>query len=172
MAKLVVLSPGMTGRAQELKTDKTTIGRFLDNTFQIDESSVSSHHCEILVRGNDIVVKDLNSTNGTFINGEKVVEAPIKPGQILRVGMIEIRLDNDAPPRTRNKFDETTVIRGGVNRTELEAGVRPDSFQNKGTGPGFSKKDDRPTKIVIIACAILGVVIVGLLLYVFAIANK
>ena len=72
MPKLVLLSPGMTGRTHELKADKTTIGRLEDNAFQIAEASVSSHHCEVLLRGNDIVVRDLNSTNGTFIGKSQV----------------------------------------------------------------------------------------------------
>src|SRR5256712_3432273 len=97
MAKLVVLSAGMTGRTHELKVDKTTIGRVEDNTFQIAEPSVSSHHCEVLLRGSDIVVRDLNSTNGTYINGEKVTESVLKPGQVLRLGQIEMRLETDTP---------------------------------------------------------------------------
>src|SRR5437016_6370426 len=96
MAKLVLLSPGMTGRIHDLKVDKTTIGRVEDNTFQIAEPSVSSHHCEVLLRGSEVVVRDLNSTNGTFINGEKVTETVIKPGQVLRLGQIEIRLETEA----------------------------------------------------------------------------
>ena len=96
MAKLVLLSAGMTGRTHELKVDKTTIGRVEDNTFQIAEPSVSSHHCEILLRGSEVVVRDLNSTNGTFINGEKVTETVIKPGQVLRLGQIEMRLETDS----------------------------------------------------------------------------
>src|SRR5882757_8700801 len=96
MAKLVVLSAGMTGRTHELKVDKTTIGRVEDNTFQIAEPSVSSHHCEILLRGTEVLVKDLNSTNGTFINGEKVSETVLKPGQTLRLGQIEMKLETDA----------------------------------------------------------------------------
>src|SRR5213594_3316021 len=97
MAKLVLLSAGMTGRTHELKVDKTTIGRVEDNTFQIAEPSVSSHHCEILLRGSDILVRDLNSTNGTYISGEKITESVLKPGQILRLGQIEMRLETDAP---------------------------------------------------------------------------
>src|SRR6185436_17884791 len=114
MAKLVLLSAGMTGRTHELKVDKTTIGRVEDNTFQIAEPSVSSHHCEILLKGNDVVVKDLNSTNGTFVNGEKVAEAEIvlKPGQVLRLGQIEMRLETDAPPAAASKkpVDQTMVM--------------------------------------------------------------
>ena len=89
MAKLVVLSEGFTGRTYELKVEKTTIGRLEDNSFQIAEPSISSHHCEVLLRGNDFVVKDLNSTNGTFVSGERVTETPLKPGQIGRASCRE-----------------------------------------------------------------------------------
>src|SRR6266705_5861027 len=103
MPRLVLLSEGFTGRNYELKTDKTTVGRLSDNSFEIPEASVSSHHAEILLRGNDVVVKDLNSTNGTFINGEKVTEAVLKPGQILRLGMIEMRLETGESAATTSK---------------------------------------------------------------------
>src|SRR5437868_15478443 len=96
MAKLVLLSAGLAGRSYELKVEKTTIGRVEDNTFPIAEPSVSSHHCEILLRGSEVVVRDLNSTNGTFINGEKITEMVLKPGQILRLGQIEMRLETEA----------------------------------------------------------------------------
>src|SRR5688572_11064013 len=95
MPKLVVLSEGLTGRSHDLKVDKTTIGRLEDNTFQIAEQSVSSHHCEILLKGTDVIVRDLDSTNGTYINGEKISEKVLKPGQILRLGNVEARLETD-----------------------------------------------------------------------------
>ena len=161
----------MTGRTHDLKTEKTTVGRVEDNTFQIAEPSVSSHHCEVLLRGNDVIVKDLNSTNGTYINGEKISESAIKPGQILRLGQIEMRLETDTPAAAASKkpLDQTMVMQRGVSLTELETGARR-GFDTKGTG--FAKKDNKINKIVITACVILGVVIVGLLLYVFAIAGK
>src|SRR5580704_4737088 len=97
MAKLVVLSEGMTGQSYELKVEKTTVGRVEDNTFQIAQPSVSSHHCEVLLRGNEVVVKDLNSTNGTFINGQQVSgESVLKAGEVLRLGQVEIRLETGA----------------------------------------------------------------------------
>jgi pSer/pThr/pTyr-binding forkhead associated (FHA) protein len=172
MVKLVLLSAGMTGRTHELKADKTTIGRVEDNTFQIAEPSVSSHHCEVLLRGSDVIVKDLNSTNGTFINGDKVSESPLKVGQILRLGQIEMRLESDAAPAPAKKqaTTQTMVMQRGVSLTELETGARGPGFDTKSTG--FSKKENKANKVVIIACAVLGVVIIGLLLYVFAIAGK
>ena len=160
----------MTGRTHDLKTEKTTVGRVEDNSFQIAEPSVSSHHCEVLLRGNDVIIKDLSSTNGTYINGEKISESPIKPGQILRLGQVEMRLETDAAPATSKKpLDQTMVMQRGVSLTELETGARR-GFDTKGTG--FAKKDNKVNKIVITACVILGVVILGLLLYVFTIAGS
>src|SRR5450432_3473805 len=98
MAKLVIQNQGMTGRACELHTDRTTIGRVEDNTFQIADPSVSSHHCEVHLRGNDIVIRDLNSTNGSFINNDKIAEQILKPGQVLRLGQVELKLEADGAP--------------------------------------------------------------------------
>src|SRR5438876_3522550 len=145
MVKLVVLSEGLTGLTFELKVEKTTVGRLEDNAFQIAEPSVSSHHCELLQRGGDFVVKDLNSTNGTFINGEKITEAPLKPGQILRLGQVEIRLETDAAPSAPKKLSQTMVMQRGVSLTELEQGARGAGFDTKGSG--FSKKDNKVNKI-------------------------
>jgi pSer/pThr/pTyr-binding forkhead associated (FHA) protein len=171
MAKLVVLSAGMTGRTQELKVDKTTIGRVEDNTFQIAEPSVSSHHCEVLLRGSEVVVRDLNSTNGTFINGEKVTEQAMKPGQILRLGQVELRLETEAPAAPAKKhLDQTLVMQRGVSLNELEQGTRAGGFDTKGSG--FSKKDDKGSKIFWIVAGLVGLLIVGLLVYVFMTVNS
>src|ERR1700722_12153774 len=93
MAKLVIQNQGMTGRAHELSTDRTTVGRVEDNTFQIGDPSVSSHHCEVQLRGGEILIRDLNSTNGSFINEVKITEQVLKPGQTLRLGQVELKLE-------------------------------------------------------------------------------
>jgi hypothetical protein len=171
MLKLVVLSPGMTGRTQELKVEKTTIGRLEDNTFQIVEPSVSSHHCEVLLRGGEVVVRDLNATNGTYISGEKVAERTLKPGQILRLGQVEMRLDTDAAGvPARGHFDRTTVIPGGVKLTDLEQGARDGGFGTKGSG--FSKKDNKVNQIFIMIGVVLGLVILALLIYIASTITK
>lgn len=179
MAKLVVLSAGLAGRTHELNVDKTTVGRVEDNTFQIGEPSVSSHHCEVFLRNGEVVVKDLNSTNGTFINGEKVSERVLKPGEILRLGQIELRLESEgapsstsapapatapssAPTTPTKKVDQTMVMQRGVSLDELEKGPRG-AFDSK----GFSKKDNKVNKIFIIAGIGVGVVIILLVLYIW-----
>jgi len=170
MAKLVLLSQGLIGRTHELKVDKTTIGRVDDNTFPIAEGSVSSHHCEVLLKGGDVVVHDLNSTNGTFINGEKVAESILKPGQILRLGQIEMRLETEgspapAPGASKKTPDNTVVMQRGVSLTDLEAGAQK-GFDT--AGKGFSKKDNKGNKIFWLVAIVVGVVIIGLLIFTFA----
>jgi len=168
MARLVLLSEGFNGRAYELKVDKTTVGRVSDNAFEIPEASVSSHHAEILLRGNDIVVRDLGSTNGTFINGEKITEAVLKPGQTLRFGTIDLRLDTgDAPAsaapagattaarKPKQNLDQTVIIPQGVKLDELGGAGGP---PNLGNTTGFEKKSNRGGKIfaIVVIIAIVG----------------
>jgi pSer/pThr/pTyr-binding forkhead associated (FHA) protein len=171
MPKLVVLSEGLTGRSHELKVEKTTIGRLEDNSFQIPEQSVSSHHCEILLKGNDVIVKDLNSTNGTFINGEKISEQPLKPGQILRLGQIEVRLEGDgtqpaaagAPAEKKRMDPNTRVIPRGVklNEADQAAGVKFDK------NSPFAKKSNKTNMIFIVVGVVLGLIIVSFLILAF-----
>src|ERR1700722_10232343 len=110
MAKLVVLTQSMAGRSCDLTAERTTVGRVEDNTFQIAEPSVSSRHCEILLQGSDILIKDLGSTNGTFINGEKITEGILKPGQTLKLGNIELKLDVPGAPASAPAASSPTPV--------------------------------------------------------------
>jgi len=175
MAKLVILNQGMTGRTFEVNVEKNTVGRVEDNTFQIADASVSSHHAEILMQGPDLLIKDIGSTNGTFINGEKISEAILKSGQTLRFGQVELKIDDGkpvsapvpaaapAPAAASKKQDATMVIPRGVSLTDLEqSGARPAGFD---TNASFSKKSNKANKYFIIGGIIVGVVIVGFILY-------
>jgi hypothetical protein len=183
MAKLVILNQGMTGRAHELNVDRTTIGRVEDNTFQIADPSVSSHHCEALLRENEVLIRDLNSTNGSYINGEKIAESILKPGQTLRLGQVELHLEvpgmptppasstapvttaapapTPAPPK--KPVDATLVIPRGVSLTELErgGGVRPPGFDSTTV---FSKKKKQNNKYILIGGIVIAAIIIILIL--------
>ncbi|HTQ49566.1 MAG TPA: DUF4388 domain-containing protein [Candidatus Acidoferrales bacterium] len=98
MAKLVVVSPVLTGLSHELGGNWVTIGRADVNTFQIVESSISGRHCEVRLQGDELLVRDLLSTNGTFVQDHKIAEAVLKPGQTLRLGNVELRLEASATP--------------------------------------------------------------------------
>ena len=184
MAKLVILNQGMTGRAFDLNVERTTVGRVEDNTLQIPDPSVSSHHAEILLRGTDILVRDLNSTNGTFLNGEKISEVVLQPGQVLRFGQVELKIDDGkpvgspaplpvsgsapapapvpppAPTPAKKAVDGTMIIPRGVNLNDLgQAGSRPPSANT-----AFAKKSNKANTYFIIGGIIVGLIIVGILI--------
>ena len=97
MATLVIVTPGLAGLSHELSDGWTTIGRADGNAFKIAEPSVSGQHCEVRLRGDELMVRDLCSTNGTFVKGEKIIETVLRPGQVLRVGEVDLRFEALAP---------------------------------------------------------------------------
>jgi pSer/pThr/pTyr-binding forkhead associated (FHA) protein len=185
MAKLVVLTQSLAGRSHELAAELTTVGRVEDNAFQIAEPSVSSRHCEILLRGSDIVIKDLNSTNGTFINGEKITEAVLKPGQILKLGNVELKLDvpgapaapapapsTAAPPPAASapsspKKEAAKATSGGVSLKDLEGGGRG-SYDSS----VFTKKKKGKALYFWIGVGVVMVIIVVIIIVVIARARQ
>jgi hypothetical protein len=125
MARLVILTKGKPGRAFELGKERVTIGRAADNGFQITDPAVSTYHCEVILSGKDLVVKDLGSTNGTFIGGERLTSAILRPKQGLRLGDVELRFETRAtvPMRARiarlKKRGMTIVSRGTALITQI-----------------------------------------------------
>ena len=97
MARLVVISRSLAGSAFDLGADWTTIGRGDGNDVQLPEQSVSGRHCEVRPQGDDLIVRDLGSTNGIFVNSQKMTEGRLKPGQTLRLGEVELRYESSAP---------------------------------------------------------------------------
>jgi len=163
MAKLVLLSEGFTGKSYELKAESTTVGRLPDNAFEVPEASVSSHHAEILLKGGEVVVRDLDSTNGTFINGQKITESVLKPGQILRLGTIDMRLESGDGASHRPKqelLQQTRVIPQGVKLEDLDE-ARTTSFEGK---TGFEKKSNRAIRLFIALVVVFGLIMISLLL--------
>src|SRR5579872_2842442 len=90
MPKLVINPGTPQARELELKPGTNLVGRGFANDFKIEDPSVSSSHAEIVVNGNTVLVKDLGSTNGTFVNRAPVTNVPLQPGQWLRLGGVEM----------------------------------------------------------------------------------
>jgi hypothetical protein len=69
------------------------VGRNPDNDIHLSEASISGFHCEIVVTEQGVLVKDMGSTNGTFIDGRQVSEQELFPDQVLQLGVVELRLE-------------------------------------------------------------------------------
>jgi pSer/pThr/pTyr-binding forkhead associated (FHA) protein len=110
MAKLVV-NPNSTAAWEiELKPGPNFLGRGFANDFKIDDPSVSGSHCQILVDQGNILIKDLGSTNGTFVNRAPVHEANLRPGQTIHLGGVELFFQPDTPT--------VTLTKAGIARAE------------------------------------------------------
>jgi pSer/pThr/pTyr-binding forkhead associated (FHA) protein len=88
--RMLVRTQGDTGIVHML-TRRTTLGRTPDNDIRIDEDFISRHHAVLLLSGANTIVEDLNSTNGTYVNGERVNRRTLKEGELVTLGKTEFR---------------------------------------------------------------------------------
>src|SRR5262252_6677534 len=70
-----------------------TIGRLLDNRVVLDHPSVSSHHACVFADGDQYIVEDLQSTNGTFVNGRRISRRTLRNGDVMKIGRHTIVFD-------------------------------------------------------------------------------
>jgi hypothetical protein len=99
MAKLVVKAPGEPVAELDLPPGIHQLGRSPNANFQINHPSVSGSHCQIAVEADGATIRDLGSTNGTWIDGQRIQEKPLRPGQCLRLGEVDVVFDpQPAPP--------------------------------------------------------------------------
>lgn len=110
MAKLVLSLNGATVHEYALDQEIMTIGRKSDNDIHIDNLAVSGHHAKILTILNDSFIEDLGSTNGTYVNGNKVSRHALQPGEVIVIGTHEIKYINEAA-EAGGDFEKTMIIR-------------------------------------------------------------
>lgn len=97
MPRLLVKPGTPEERVIPLPDGSLTLGRSPACGASIPDDSISGTHCQIVSRDGVIIVKDLGSTNGTFLDGEPITEAAVTPGRRLRFGNVEAELIADPP---------------------------------------------------------------------------
>jgi hypothetical protein len=94
MARLIIRPAGeQPEQVIELKPGVNRFGRGSQNHHVFSCSEISDAHCEVLLDNEFVFVRDLESSNGTFIDGDSIKESALYPGQILRIGLLEMVLD-------------------------------------------------------------------------------
>src|SRR6478672_6114798 len=94
MARLILKSEGFNDRIFDLKLGINRVGRSADSDLFIDHATVSGLHCEISLVDNELLVRDCQSTNGTFYQGMLISEIRLGAGQTFRVGEVEILVES------------------------------------------------------------------------------
>ncbi len=96
MARLVITTEGFGNRVLELALGVNRVGREDDCEIRLDHATISAWHCELTLSDDGVYVCDHHSTNGTFVNGQRILEAWLEPGQVLKIGAVELLVESTA----------------------------------------------------------------------------
>jgi hypothetical protein len=105
MAGLVIKTAGFESRVIELNMGVNRVGRSSKNEIQIEHSTISASHCEIVLTNDGVTVHDCNSTNGTFVAGQRITQAALSAGQTLRLGEVELLVESTDVSISIPQFD-------------------------------------------------------------------
>jgi pSer/pThr/pTyr-binding forkhead associated (FHA) protein len=111
MPKMIVSIDGVVIKEVQLTKDRTTLGRRPYNDIVIDNLAVSGEHAVLQLTGNDVYLEDLNSTNGTYVNGKAVKKQLLQNNDTVEIGKYKIKFINEAPGAT---FEKTMIMKPGM----------------------------------------------------------
>ena len=126
MPKMIVSIDGVVIKEVQLTKDRTTLGRRPYNDIVIDNLAVSGEHSVMQMSGNEVYLEDLNSTNGTYINGKAAKKQLLQHNDTVEIGKYKIKFINEAASAG---FEKTMVIKAGA------AGLMPPAAA-VGAAPG------------------------------------
>jgi pSer/pThr/pTyr-binding forkhead associated (FHA) protein len=110
MPKMIVSIDGVVIKEVQLTKDRTSLGRRPYNDIVIDNLAVSGEHAVLQMSGNEVFVEDLNSTNGTYLNGKAVKKQQLNNGDTVEIGKYKIKYVNEAASAG---FEKTMIIKAG-----------------------------------------------------------
>jgi len=110
MPKMIVSIDGVVIKEVQLTKDRTTLGRRPYNDIVIDNLAVSGEHAVVQMQGGEVYLEDLNSTNGTYVNGKAAKKQLLQNDDTVEVGKYKIRFVNDAAGAG---FEKTMMFKAG-----------------------------------------------------------
>ena len=114
MARLILSLDNQVLAEYNMSKERYTIGRLPDNDVRIDNPAVSGHHSLIINILNDSFLEDLNSTNGTYVNGKLIKKHALQHGDVITIGHHQLRFsDQPATETEQDEFEKTMVIPAG-----------------------------------------------------------
>jgi pSer/pThr/pTyr-binding forkhead associated (FHA) protein len=111
MPKMIVSIDGVVIKEVQLTKDRTTLGRRPYNDIVIDNLAVSGEHAVLQMSGNEVYLEDLNSTNGTYVNGKAVKKQLLQNNDTVEIGKYKIKYINEA---VGPSFAKTMIIKAGT----------------------------------------------------------
>jgi pSer/pThr/pTyr-binding forkhead associated (FHA) protein len=122
MARLILSLDSQVMAEYNMNKERYTVGRLPDNDIRIDNSAVSGHHSLIINILNDSFLEDLNSTNGTYVNGKLIKKHALQHGDVITVGHHQLRFVED--DEAQDEFEKTMVIQPSARPVEKVRNAR------------------------------------------------
>ena len=116
MARLILSLEGQVMAEYNMNKERYTVGRLPDNDIRIDNAAVSGHHSLIINILNDSFLEDLNSTNGTYVNGKLIKKHALQHADVITVGHHQLRFMED--DEQQDEFEKTMVIQPSARPLE------------------------------------------------------
>jgi pSer/pThr/pTyr-binding forkhead associated (FHA) protein len=111
MPKMIVSIDGVVIKEVQLTKDRTSLGRRPYNDIVIDNLAVSGEHAVLQLSGSEVYLEDLNSTNGTYVNGKAVKKQLLQNNDTVEIGKYKIKYVNEA---ANPGFEKTVIIKAGM----------------------------------------------------------
>jgi pSer/pThr/pTyr-binding forkhead associated (FHA) protein len=119
MARLILSLDNQVLAEYNMTKERYTVGRLPDNDVRIDNPAVSGHHSLIINILNDSFLEDLNSTNGTYVNGKLIKKHALQHGDVITIGHHQLRFsDQQATETEQDEFEKTMVIPTGQQNAD------------------------------------------------------
>jgi predicted component of type VI protein secretion system len=119
MARLILSLDNQVLAEYNMSKERYTIGRLPDNDVRIDNPAVSGHHSLIINILNDSFLEDLNSTNGTYVNGKLIKKHALQNSDVITIGHHQLRFsDEQANETEQDEFEKTMVIPAAQQNAE------------------------------------------------------
>jgi pSer/pThr/pTyr-binding forkhead associated (FHA) protein len=150
MARLVLSLDGQTLAEYNMTKERYTVGRLPDNDIRIDNAAVSGHHSLSINILNDSFLEDLNSTNGTSVNGKLIKTHALQHDDVITVGHHQLRfLEDQVDDMPEDEFEKTMVIEpsGKVEEEIVKAAQAADraARSQKAESGGKGKSNFKPS---------------------------
>ena len=114
MARLILSLDNQVLAEYNMTKERYTVGRLPDNDVRIDNPAVSGHHSLIINILNDSFLEDLNSTNGTYVNGKLIKKHALQHSDVITIGHHQLRFsDQQSNDTEQDEFEKTMVIPTG-----------------------------------------------------------
>ena len=161
--KITILSAQHRGKTYELTKDLYTVGRIEERDICIADPTISTYHGSFVKSGNTYILKDNNSTNGSRVNNEPIVEKTLKNSDIIQLGDVELLYDCDDAENSAEKTSNITGINLSVSPVSSSSVKKLDPISPYGE----RKKDEnkKSQKIIIIFLGLLALIVLVLLGY-------